>query len=208
MGFRGTPCASNETNTVELCPRCPLYRQEDRPGTSPPLCALPTRPRGTPRIFRIRTEAYIRQPFCPHPLFLQLLPAEFYGRSGNLVKVDFTRRNLICGVNYVFCPETGAKRSQVLRSLAGQHFGGGEGKHSALKLFAKALTEPFYYSLYTRNIVVLRNYKRAECLPRLLTQNSDTGASSYSLRQIFVAIVAIGNFTVIAAEVKVSVKTP
>ena len=76
--------------------------------------------------------------------FLQLLPAEFYGRIGYLVKVDFTRRNLICGVNYVFCPETGAKRSQVLGCLAGQHFGGGEGVHSALKLFAKALTEPFY----------------------------------------------------------------
>ena len=48
--------------------------------------------------------------------FLQLLPAEFYGRSGNLVKVDFTRRDLICGVNYVFCPETGAKRNIPLSS--------------------------------------------------------------------------------------------
>ena len=68
--------------------------------------------------------------------FLQLLSAEFYGRSGNLVKVDFTRRNLICGVNYVFCPETGAKpcrtalrgremctfRSQALRQSSHRAF--------------------------------------------------------------------------------------
>lgn len=86
--------------------------------------------------------------FCPRPLFLQLLPAEFYGRIGNLVKVDFTRRNLICGVNYVFCPETGAKRSQVLGCLAGQHFG--EGKvyiplsSSSPKLSQSLLLYPLY----------------------------------------------------------------